>query len=289
MPFVLVCFAANSLITRYIVAHGLLDAGLLTATRFIAGAMMLVLICVVRRERVVVGRANLLPALWLGLYAVCISYGYQYIGAAAGTFVFYATVLLTLIGVDLASGSAVPKRRALGAGVSLIGIGVLAGDSVGAVTVLGVVLLIVSGASWGLYTAAGRKDADPRVTTTGHFLVLAVVLVVPAGAAVVVAGGLPVTTSGVVLGAAMGAGTTALAYVAWYACQRSMSATAAGSAQLLIPIITTAGAVLLLGERLSATLGIAAILVCAGLWLGRPVPSPSTIKGPGEPDGVPFP
>jgi drug/metabolite transporter (DMT)-like permease len=82
--------------------------------------------------------------------------------------------------------------------------------------------------------------------------------------------GLHVTVAGLVWGAVMGAGTTAFAYVAWYACQRSMTGTAAGSAQLLIPVITTLGAVLLLGERLSWTLLVAAALVAAGLWLNRP-------------------
>jgi drug/metabolite transporter (DMT)-like permease len=35
-------------------------------------------------------------------------------------------------------------------------------------------------------------------------------------------------------------------------------------------VITTLGAVLLLGERLSWTLLVAAVLVAAGLWLNRP-------------------
>jgi hypothetical protein len=35
------------------------------------------------RERPSLTRANLWPALWLGVYAVCISFGYQHIGAAA--------------------------------------------------------------------------------------------------------------------------------------------------------------------------------------------------------------
>jgi drug/metabolite transporter (DMT)-like permease len=235
--------------------------------RFIAGAIALVGIAVFRRERLVVGRANLRPALWLGIYALCISYGYRYIGAAAGTFVFYATVLLTLMGHDLATRSGVGRRRAAGAVVALVGIAVLAWESLGTVTALGVVLLAVTGAAWGLYTAAGRTAADPRVATTGHFIVLAAVAALPA--VVGTAAGLPVTAAGLAWAVAMGAGTTALAYVAWYACQRSMSGTAAGTAQLAIPVLTTAGAVLLLGERLSPTLLVAAVLVGGGMWLGR--------------------
>ncbi len=271
LPFVLVSFAANSLITRYVVAEHLLDAGLLSAVRFGAGALALVALALARGERPVVGRANLLPALWLGIYAACISYGYGYIGAAPGTFVFYATVLLTLVLGDLARRLPVPRARALGAATSLAGVAVLASGSLGTVRPLGVLLLAATGAAWGLYTAAGRTGSDPRVATTGHFVLLAAVAAVPA--AVGVAAGLHVSPAGLAWAAVMGAGTTAFAYVAWYACQRSLTGTAAGSAQLLIPVLTTAGAVVLLGERLTARLLIAAMLVAAGLWLARPRPT----------------
>lgn len=268
LPFVLVAFAANSLITRYVAAEHLLDAGLLSAVRFLAGAVALVAVALARRERLVVGRPNLRPALWLGIYAICISYGYRHIGAAAGTFVFYASVLLTLVANDLARRLPVPRRRGLGAAVSLAGIGVLASGSVGTVTLLGIVLLVATGVAWGLYTAAGRTSVDPRVATTGHFVVLAAVLVLPAAAGV--AAGLHTTALGIALATVMGAGTTAFAYVAWYACQRSLSGTTAGSVQLVIPVLTTVGAVLLLGEPLTAALLVAAVLVGSGMWLGRP-------------------
>ena len=267
LAFVLVSFAANSLITRHVVAQGLLDAGLLSAVRFVSGAIALVGLAVVRRERIVVGRANLRAALWLGVYAVCISYGYRHIGAAAGTFVFYATVLLTLVMWDVLSGESIPLRRGAGAAISLAGIAVLASGSVETVTVLGVLLLAATGVAWGLYTAAGRTRDDPRVATTGHFVVLAAVLAIPATAGL--AAGLDVTAAGLAWAIAMGAGTTALAYVAWYACQRSLSGTTAGAVQLIIPVITATGAALLLGEQLTARLGVCAALVVTGTWLGR--------------------
>jgi drug/metabolite transporter (DMT)-like permease len=267
LGFVLVSFAANSLVTRHVVDAGLLDAGLLSALRFIAGAIALVCLALVRRERIAVGRANLWPALWLGVYAVCISYGYRYIGAAAGTFVFYATVLLTLIGWDVLHRQPLPARRVVGAATALAGIAVLAGGSIDTVTVAGVLLLAATGAAWGLYTAAGRSGADPQVATTGHFVVLAAVLALPASAGV--AAGLHISAAGLAWGVAMGAGTTALAYVAWYACQRSLSGTSAGAVQLIIPVLTAAGAALLLGEQLGVRLFICAALVAAGTWLGR--------------------
>lgn len=276
LPFVLVSFAANSLITRYVVGNGLLDAGLLSAARFIAGAVALVVIALVRRERPVPRRADLLPALFLGVYAVCISYGYRYIGAAAGTFVFYASVLLTLMARDWVGGSGFSRRIVVGAVVSLTGVAVLAWGSIGTATVVGVGLLAATGIAWGLYTAAGRTADDPRVATTGHFVVVAAVAVIPGVGGV--AAGLRMTGAGLAWGLVMGVGTTALAYVAWYACQRSLSGTAAGSVQLGVPVLTAAGAVLLLGEGLSPALLVAAVLVGAGLLLGRPAGAEKRMK-----------
>ena len=284
LGFVLVSFAANSLITRHVVDAGLLDAGLLSGVRFVAGAIALVCLAYARRQRIIIGRANLWPALWLGVYAVCISYGYRYIGAAAGTFVFYATVLLTLIGWDVLHREPLPPRRVAGAATALAGIAVLAGGSIDTVTFRGVLLLAVTGAAWGLYTAAGRSGGDPRVATTGHFVILAAVLALPATAGA--AAGLHVSAAGLAWAVVMGAGTTALAYVAWYACQRSLSGTSAGAVQLVIPVLTAAGAALLLGEQLSVRLLVCAALVAAGTWLGRAAAATRSTGGGGSGSGA---
>ena len=99
-------------------------------------------------------------------------------------------------------------------------------------------------------------------------MVLAAVLLLPATAGML--SGLHVTAAGMAWAVAMGAVTTALAYVAWYACQRSLSGTTAGAVQLVIPVLTAVGAILLLGEELSVRLLVCAVLVGAGTWLGRP-------------------
>jgi drug/metabolite transporter (DMT)-like permease len=271
LPLVLVSFAANSLVTRYVVDRDLLDAGLLTAVRFVSGAAALLVLAAVLREPVRVGRRSAAPALWLGAYAVCISYGYLHIGAAAGTFVFYAAVLGTLVAADARRGERPSRRRTAGALLALAGVGVLASSSVETVTVLGVVLLALTGTAWGLYTAAGRGAGDPRRASTENFAALALVLT-PLGLAGAAAG-LPVTGEGLAWGVVMGAGTTALAYVAWYACQPSLTGAQAGLVQLAIPVLTTAGAVVLLDEALSLLLLVAAVLVGAGMWLGSAVPA----------------
>lgn len=62
---------------------------------------------------------------------MCLSFGYHFIGAAAGTFVFYALVLVTLVAHDWVSRAGVPRSRAVGAAVVLTGVGVLAPPAAG--------------------------------------------------------------------------------------------------------------------------------------------------------------
>ena len=172
-----------------------------------------------------------------------------------------------------------------------VAIPTLASSAFGSVTVTRVLLLSATGVAWALYTAEGRSGSDPQVSTTGNFVLLAALLALPASAAAIA--GLRMTPAGLAWASVMGAGTTAVAYVAWYACQRSLSGTTAGSVQLVIPVITAAGAVVLLGEHLTWRLLVCAALVGTGTWLGRPSQIPAR-QGSGEardvgraaPDGI---
>lgn len=268
---VLVSFAANSLILRFVVQHHLLEAALLSEVRFLAGAVMLIVIAFVRGapRDVVPRRRHIWPAFWLGVYALPSAYGYQHIGAAPGTFVFYAAVFVALVAFDAARGQRPSTRRIVCALIALSGLGVLATAQLGTVTTLGVVMLAGTGAAWGLYTAVGRGTTDPLAMTTGNFVLLGCVLLVPTllGFAHVL-GAPTITLAGVVWGVVMGAGTTACAYALWYWCLRLVKGTQAGLIQLAIPILTGLGAVGLLGEPFSLRLGVAAGLVVLGLSLG---------------------
>jgi drug/metabolite transporter (DMT)-like permease len=271
LAIVVASFAANSLMTRLVVQGQLMEAGLLAEVRFLSGAIMLIAIAVASRTpgHVVPRRRHLLPALWLGLYAMLISYGYQHIGASAGTFVFYATVFLTLAAVDASHGTKLSLRRVIAAVLALAGLGVLAASQLSTVTPLGIVLLAGTGLAWGLYTAVGRGVTNPLAMTTGNFVVLALVLLVPTGLTAGHVIGAPILTAeGLAWGIAMGAGTTACAYPIWYWCLRHITGTQAGLVQLATPIVTAIGAVGLLGEPFSARLAAAATLVVLGLGLG---------------------
>lgn len=274
LAFVLVSFALNSVMTRFVVAEGLLDPGLATVVRFEAGALSLAALLAARgRTRdVVPARANLAPAFWLGAYAMLISYGYLHIGAAAGTFVFYACVLLTMtLAGALWEGQKPAPRAALGGLVALGGVGVLAFGRVEGATLLGVILLAGTGVSWGAYSVLGRRSPHPLAFTASNFAALAVALLVVG--AVLVATRAPWTPLGLGVAFFMGAVTTALSYAVWYWALAQVGRVHGATYQLAIPVLTAALGVAVLGEAFTERLALAAALVLLGMGLVARAPA----------------
>jgi drug/metabolite transporter (DMT)-like permease len=259
---VMACFAANSLITRYLVGRGLLDPAMVTVARFAAGAAMLAAILAGQgRSREARPRIADIPLIgFLGGYALAIAYGYRHITAAAGTFVFYALVILTM-----AAGGGRPTGRAVaGACTALAGVGLLAFGKVKGTTPLGVGLLAFTGATWGAYSLLLRKRGTPLVTNARAFVGFALCLPVLAW---VEQDALVWTGPGLALGLGMGAITTALAYALWARVLPALTPLQAGTFQLLVPLFTAVTGILALGEPFTPQLGIAGALVLGGMWL----------------------
>ena len=72
---------------------------------------------------------------------------------------------------------------------------------------------------------------------------------------------------GLVIGLAMGAITTALAYALWARVLPILTPMEAGTFQLLVPVLTAVAGVMLLGEPFTLQLGIAGTLVLIGMGL----------------------
>lgn len=259
---VVTCFAANSIATRFVVSRGLLDPAAVTIARFAAGAVMLALIVAGRgRAREVLPRGADWPlVVFLGGYALAIAYGYRHITAAAGTFVFYALVIATMT----AGGPRPGWRAATGAVVALAGVGVLAIGRVAGTTPLGVVLLALTGGTWGAYSLLLRRRGLPLATNARAFVGVALLLPL---LAVAERHALIFSPVGLAIGLAMGAITTALAYALWAHVLARLTPIEAGTFQLLVPVLTAGIGVLVLGEPFGARLALAGALVLTGMWL----------------------
>src|SRR2546430_16423725 len=99
VALVMLAFAGNSVMTRYLIVGGLASPILLTIVRFVSGFATLLALRATFPSSfpgAFRGRPDVIGGVLLGAYAVSISFGYQFISAAAGPLVFFSFLLLAL-------------------------------------------------------------------------------------------------------------------------------------------------------------------------------------------------
>jgi drug/metabolite transporter (DMT)-like permease len=257
----LVGFAANSLLTRGALGHGLLDAPSFTIVRVATGAATLALLVRSRASAPAAG-GSWTSALSLAGYFVGFTLAYTRIGAAIGALLLFGAVQVTMIAIGIARGER--PRRIDWLGMALAGCGLLVLTLPGASSPhpIGAVLMVSAGICWGLYSLAGRGSRDPLATTAGNFS-RSLVLVLIALAAL-----LPqrhLTTNGLVLAAASGSLASGVGYTLWYAVLPALAAWRAALVQTVTPVLTILLAAVFLGERVTGRLLIATALVAVGV------------------------
>jgi len=276
---IMICFAANSVITSYLVLVSQVSPFLLTVVRFASGLGTLLLLTAIapttfRHDKP--DSSYFLGALFLGAYAFSISYGYLFISVAAGTFVFYTFVVLTMVAYStIADREKLTFRLILGQLLGLLGVLVITFSRIASVTILGVLLMAATGTSWGLYSAYGKKFKVAFSYTYNSFLILAALAVI---ASIVIAGlGQHIFTSlslqNLGLALYMGMVSTALSYVVWNATVKKITASLGGIVQLIVPIIAPAMGIIFLGEKIVPTLMVGGAFVLSGIYLVGPTSS----------------
>lgn len=255
----LLAFAGNSLLCRLALAPDAIDAVSFTSVRIAAGAAILLLL--VRRWS--------LPGSWvmaaaLAAYALLFSWAYQRIGAAVGALVLFAAVQATMIGWGLIAGERLSPLAWGGLLLALGGLGSLAAPGLAAPDPLGMALMALAGAAWGVYSLLGRGVSAPVAATAGNFVRC---LPLTLGASALTIPSAHATTAGLAWAAVSGAITSGLGYCVWYAALPRLARSQAASAQLAVPVIAALGAVVLLGEPLTLRLlgAMAAILLGVAL------------------------
>jgi drug/metabolite transporter (DMT)-like permease len=137
--------------------------------------------------------------------------------------------------------------------------------------------MIAAGVCWGAYSVGGRGAADPLRANAAHFA-RSVPLALAASLAALLASMPRLTAAGVLLAVASGALTSGLGYALWFAALRELSATQAAIVQLTVPPLAAAGAVVFLGETVTARLVIAGALILGGV--GMAVAGAARIRSP---------
>ena len=184
----------------------------------------------------------------------------------------WAPVLLQLVRVARERRPP-PLAEALTVGVALVGLLLISmaglGDETASRPVLGVVTALASGTAYALSAdLVGPLDEHDGLTLATVTMTVAAVVLVVSGAAVAGVRGEPVTTSDPVswlVVVYLGVGTMALAYVLLYAGLRTTPSRTAVVATLLEPVTAVAIAVVLLGEHLTLTGALGAVLIVAAI------------------------
>jgi len=261
----MIAFGANSVLNRWAVGAGHIEAVDFAFVRVLAGAATLAGLLVWQRGTLVwPGRqGRIAGVLGLAVYLIGFSLAYRGIDAGTGALVLFGTVQVMMFAGALWSGEAVPARRWAGAGLALVGLALIAAPGDNGVGLLPLGLMAAAGIGWGIYSLAGRKATDPLAETAWNF-VLAVPLVLPL--CLIARDGTP-SAFGVGLGVVSGAITSGLGYALWYRILPALGAGRAAVAQLTVPVIAALGGAILLVEVPGLRLWLVSALVLGGVAL----------------------
>jgi drug/metabolite transporter (DMT)-like permease len=270
----LIGFSGNSLLARVALGGGAIDAATFTLVRLASGALMLLVIAAFVRHRAAVpGGHQLAHAAALFVYAAAFSFAYLRLDAGTGAFILFGAVQITMIGRGLAVGERPGVMTWIGLALALAGLAALTRPAANAPDTMAAALMTLAGIAWGIYSLLGRGSIDPLGVTTANF-----VLSVPLGAGLsaLTYGSAHGNTRGVLLAVTSGALASAVGYSFWYAALPSFTATRAAIAQLVVPVLTAAAAVALLGEAMTMRLAASGTAIVAGVLLALLSPRRAT-------------
>ena len=264
----LIAFAANSVLCRMALKDNAIDASSFTAIRLLSGVVMFLILLSfnspLSNESNGHQRKTWISALLLFIYAIALSFAYISLETGTGALVLFGTVQITMITMSVITGHRLRLFELLGMTVSFGGLAYLVYPTMTTPTFSGFMLMVVSGAAWGMYTVIGRGSKNPLQDNALNFkytmpLVLVLVLTtLPM---------LSLSLEGVVYAVLSGAFASALGYTVWYIALRGLSATEAAVVQLSVPVIASIGGILFVSEPISTRLIIACTLVLGGILI----------------------
>lgn len=271
---IMICFAANSVIIRYLVLESHVSPFTLTVVRFISGFLMVQIVALFgfkTFQKPKPQKSHVVGALFLGVYAFAISYGYVFISVAAGVLIFYILVVFTMSLFSIVKNKeSFTPQLIIGQFMGLLGILVITFSGLKSVTPLGTVLMVVTGISWGLYSVWGKKFKNSFDYTYNSFLIFGIVSLVLFFFAYFWAGkslwvGISLFDFGWAL--CLGMISTALSYILWHQVVNRIKAFQAGMVQLFVPVLAGLMGIVFLAEQITWSLMLGAILILIGIFL----------------------
>lgn len=261
----LLAFAGNSILCRYALKEGAIDAASFSTVRLLAGAIFLfILVSFKNKPQSYLAQGSWTGAIWLFIYAASFSFAYISLDTGIGALILFGAVQVTMILVSLIQGKHLSRFEWMGLITAFGGLLVLLLPGAGAPSLWGFGLMALSGIAWGLYSLSGRGSSDPLLTTAGNFYRTIPLIIV---LTMITFNQAHITTEGLVLAIVTGAITSGLGYAIWYAALKNLQISQASIVQLSVPIIAALGGVVISQETISVQLLLSSLLVLGGLIL----------------------
>jgi len=256
----MLAFAGNSILCRIALRDTAIDPASFTSLRLLAGALTLWLLLRFSTNHSTGG--DWLSALALFVYAASFSFAYINLDAGAGALLLFGAVQLSMLAWGLLRGERFSAGQIAGLLLALSGLLILLLPGSSAPALDGALLMLLSGAAWGIYSLRGRGESNPLAATAGNFikavpfaLVLCLLLV----------GQQQWDVPGVVYALLSGALTSGIGYAIWYAALPGLAAIQAASVQLSVPLLTAIAGAVLLGEAVTSTLLLSGAAILGGI------------------------
>lgn len=256
----MLAFAANSLLTRLALQTTAIDPTSFIVVRLASGAAMLALIVLFQRLRLPSLQKSWPSAVLLFIYAVAFSFAYRGIDTGAGALLLFASAQLTMIAYGYARG----ERASLpGVLLALAGLVAFLAPGASAPALLPAGLMTIAGIAWGGFSLLGRFSQDTPVGNTASSFIWALPLAL--GLMFLQRDAIQMDGVGVAYALLSGAVMSGLGYAVWYWVRVRMTAIAAGSVQLSVPVLSALLGMMMLGEHLGAERWLAGAAVLAGV------------------------
>ncbi len=266
----MLAFAANSIFCRLALLDNSIDATSFTVIRIISGALILTGLVAFKAHsyKHIFTKPPLRFALALTAYAVCFSYAYIQLSAATGALILFTSVQLTMVIYSLYQGHRYSKIKWFAYSLCLIGFFVLVLPTAEQPQTLPLILMVISGIAWGAYSLFAKATQEPLQTVQQAFLwSVPIVILLLVLVWLVSSSSIHATGHGIVLAVLSGAIASGLGYFLWYIVLQKITSFNAAVAQLTVPIITAAIAIVLLGENINLQFIFASVLIITGLLI----------------------
>ena len=277
----LVAFAGNSVLCRMALGDSLgdslggdmgdglnetrIDAAGFTIIRLLSGIVaLLAILKITRSNSTDTAKGSWKASVFLFLYAITFSYAYISLDTGIGALILFASVQAAMITVGILSGDKLHYLEWLGLFVAFSGFVYLVLPDLTSPSLLGFLLMTVSGIAWGFYTLAGTGSKYPLADTSYNFLrTLPFVILL----LVLSFQHITLTTQGVILAVLSGALASGIGYTIWYTVLRHLTGIQAAVVQLLVPVIAAAGGTIFSNEAVTSRLVQSSVMILGGILM----------------------